>query len=221
MTRQELVNILESRGIKCGGQRAVFILHRASIDRLICFGVKRQKQFTHVLLDEWVKKTTPVSPEEALGKLTLQYFASHGPATIQDYMWWSGLTAGQAKAGLEMVKSKLIDTDYEGRTYWKSVEAELEGTTGQGIQLLPGFDDFLLGYKDRSASLDPRYSHMLANGGILRPAIIMDGTVIGTWRRTIKKERATIQTQTFSALDRRKKETLSAAEENYLRFLGQ
>ena len=221
LTRGELVSILEGRGVRCHGMRATFILHRASIDRLICFGVKREKQFTHALFDEWVKKTRPLSSEESLSKLTLQYFASHGPATVQDFMWWSGLSVGQVRSGIEMVKSNLGVIEYDGAKYWMTAGGGPEGTSRQGVLLLPGFDDFLLGYKDRSASLDPKYSRRLANGGVLKPAIVMDGNVIGTWRRTITKGKTTIQTHTFSPLDRRQKEALAAAEEQYIRFIGQ
>ena len=220
MTREELVGVLESRGIRCDGQRAVYILHWASVNRVICFGVKRGKQFTHVLFEEWVGKTRPLSSDQALGELTCRFFTSHAPATVQDFMWWSGLSAADAAKGIEISKKRLEKQEHHGRTYWAGVERRPAGTTVESIQLLPGFDDYLLGYKNRGASLDPKHAHRLGSGGVLRPSIIMNGEVIGTWRRTKRQNRPTVMTETFVALGKKGRSLLDAAVNAYNRFIG-
>jgi hypothetical protein len=220
MTRGELVAALESRGIWCSGQRAPHILQRAALDRLICFGPKREKQFTFTLFDEWVRQTRPLSPEEALGELARRYFKSHGPATVNDFMWWSGLRGPDAREALEIARPGLVEDTFEGKSYWISDESELRKPGSHGAYLLPGFDDFLLGYKDRTASLDKRHASRLGAGGILNPTIVIDGKVVGVWRRTLRRNRVIVETALFTRLDMRQKKELGAAVARYRRFVG-
>jgi hypothetical protein len=219
-TRNELVEALEARGIDCRGQRAAHIVRRASLDRLICFGVRRNKQFTYALFDEWVSRTKPMQHDEALAELARRYFRSHGPATVQDFIWWSGLPAADAKRGLEMIKQGLDEQVVDERTYWMNPESGRSGTKFLGAYLLSGFDDYLLGYRDRSASLDPKYAPRLGAGGILNPSIIIDGEVVGTWRRRFSRGRVFVETRTFTQINKRQKEALAAADAEYKRFLG-
>lgn len=219
LTRKELVAIIEKNGISCKGQRAVFILHRASLDRVICFGVTRGKQQTHTLFDEWVPKTKPLSREGSLADLARRYFMSHGPATIQDYMWWSGLRTSDANAGLEMVKSKLEHVTMEDKTYWMLAEAPATKIPRTVAHLLPGFDDFLLGYKDRSASISLKDSTRLRTGGIPNQVIVIDGHIVGTWSRTLKRDTALVEINLFRELKKSERVALNLATFRYGEFV--
>ncbi len=220
LTRSELVAIIEKNGISCKGLRAVFILYRASLDKVICFGVTRGKQQTHTLFEEWVHNAKSIDREKSLAELARRYFTSHGPATIQDYMWWSGLRTPDANAGLEMVMPELTQVTVEGKTYWMPVKAPSLKATKPVAFLLPGFDDFLLGYKDRTASLAPAHAQKIQGGGILKQTIVINGRVVGMWSRTIKKEVVLIVVNTFTPLSNVQKEALAVAVERYGRFIG-
>jgi DNA glycosylase AlkZ-like len=220
LTRSELVAIIEKNGISCKGQRAVFILHRASLDRIICFGVTRGKQQTHTLFDEWVPRAKSLSREESLAELAHRYFTSHGPATIQDYMWWSGLRASDANAGLEMIKSKLERVNIEDDVYWMIADATFPRATRPVAFLLPSFDELLIGYKERSALIPSAYSTRLRTGGMPNQVIVIDGQVAGIWTRFLKKDTVVVQTELFRQLKKPEREALDTAIERYARFVG-
>ena len=219
LTRSELVAVFERSGISCEGQRAVFILFWASMNKIICFGVKRGKQHTHTLFEEWVPRSKSKGREEALADLAWRYFTSHGPATIQDYLWWSGLRAADAKIGIEMIASKLVKGIFETKTYWMTNE-----TAGRAAEptasLLPSFDELLIGYKNRSASINEKVTKHLRSGGIPNMVIAIDAQVVGTWSRTLKRRDVIIEGKLFKELKKDEKKALVAAANSYGKFLN-
>ncbi len=117
LTRQELKEVLERAGISTDVQRLAHLVMRAELDALICSGARRGQQFTYALLEERVPKAKELSRDEALAALTLRYFISHGPARLIDFAWWSGLAMNDAKAGIEMVRSELVEETLHGHSY--------------------------------------------------------------------------------------------------------
>lgn len=219
LTRGELKSIIEKNGISCAGQRMTFILHRASLDKVICFGVKRGKAETHALFDEVVPRSKPRSREESLVELARRYFTSHGPATIQDYMWWSGLKAADAKFGPETEESALRKVSIEGNTYWMPKESDMNKRKAPVVHLLPPFDSFLIGYKDRKASIDKTVLKMLRTGGMPDATIVIDGRVAGKWSRKSGKDRVTIMLNTFRKLTGEEENALQKSFQRYGAFL--
>src|SRR5947209_6158875 len=119
LTRDELASALQQAGIATlGEQRVTYIIMRAELDGIICSGARRGKQFTYALLAERAPQARSLDRDEAIAELTMRYFTSHGPATIQDFVWWSGLTVVDAKAGLAMVTSQLLQEMIGAQTYW-------------------------------------------------------------------------------------------------------
>jgi hypothetical protein len=219
LDRSELLDALEHGGISTRGQRAPYLLQRASLDGLICQGVMRRNNPTYVLVDEWLPETRAMEPGEAAAELARRYFASRGPATLQDFVWWSGLPATDARAGLEEIKGHLVQEIIEDRTYWLSGPVPEDGSSA--VYLLPGFDEYLLGYRDRGASLDPARAKALnAGGGMLNPTVVAGGRVVGTWRRTFKKDSVLVEVSPFAPLSEASNRALSVAAERYGRFLG-
>ena len=159
--RREAYVLLEKEGISCQGQRGIHILQLLCLEGLLCFGAHINKEPSFTLLEEWVPSTPSRDRSASLAELTLRYFTSHGPATLQDLMWWSGLTATDAKAGLEAVKSFLISEKIEEKEYWFAPNDTPEN---HSLYLLPGFDEYLLGYKDRSAALDIHHAPKVVPG---------------------------------------------------------
>ena len=191
LTRDEMLQELEQAGISTAGQRGYHLLGRAAQDGLICFGTRRGKQQTFTLLDEWVPLTRSLSRDEALAELTRRYFASHGPAVLKDFMRWAGLTAAEAKTGLAAAGKALIQETIADGVYWMPCEAPENSHDTLSVHLLPGFDEYLLGYRDRSAVLDPAYAQRICRGGngMFSPTIVIDGVVTGTWKRTFRGAR--------------------------------
>jgi hypothetical protein len=222
LTRDEMLQALEQAGISTAGQRGYYLLGRSAQDGLICFGTRRGKQQTFTLLDEWVPLTRSLPRDEALAELTSRYFTSHGPATVQDLMHWAGLTAAEANTGLATAGKALIRETIADRVYWMPCEAPQINHCTPSVHLLPGFDEYLLGYRDRSAVLDPAHAQRICPGGngMFNPTIVIDGVVTGTWKRTFKGGAVVIETTPFRPLTAAEGDALGAAADRYGRFLG-
>lgn len=221
LTRAELQQMLEQANIATAGQRGYHILVRAAQDGLICFGVPRGKQQTFALLDDWIPPTPSLAGDAALAELTRRYFFSHGPATVQDLMRWAGLTAAEAKTGLAEAGKDLSQATLAGRVYWmaRDLQDRVDGT--QPLNLLPGFDEYILGYGDRSAVLDPAYAQRICPGGngVFSPTVVIDGAVAGAWKRTLKKDAVVIECAPFRTLTATENHALNAAAACYGKFL--
>ena len=223
LTRLELATALELAGIATSGERLMHIIGRAAMEGLICHGARRNKQFTFALLDEWVRVTHDLTKDEALAQLARRYFASHGPATLQDFKWWSGLTMAEVKAGVDSIDSHFKKATVDGRTHWFAKDASSIRDVQPAAYLLPAFDEFLVGYKDRSAVLggnDDRHHRQPNAGGMLGPTIVINGRVVGTWKRTLSKGSVVIAPKLFTSLSKTEKQAVSRAAVRYGAFLG-
>lgn len=159
--------------------------------------------------------------EEALVELTTRYVASHGPATVQDFVWWSGLTTADAKAGLAMAGSRVMHEIADGRTYWFTDSASVPEHPSPSAFVLPNYDEFIVGYTDRSAVLDaPPAEKLDARGNVLfNHTIVFDGQVRGTWKRTLKKDTVIIDALPFAPLDAAEARAIEDAAGRYGRFM--
>ncbi len=155
----------------------------------------------HALLEERVPQTRTLDHDEALAEFARCYFTSHGPATLQDFVWWSGLTTADARAGLAMVTSQLLHEVVDGQTYWFSESTPPAKVLSQTAHLLPNFDEYTVGYKDRSAVIDVSHTEKFdSRGSVLNNVLVLNGQVVGTWRRTLKKDAVIITPNLFIPL---------------------
>jgi hypothetical protein len=221
LTRKELMNRIANEGIKITSLRAVLIMFSVELKGIVCNGIKRDKQFTYALLDERVPMTKKLTREESIAKLATRYFTSHAPATLQDFVWWSGLPVADAKAGLELIKSNLISEKIGEEIYWMSTSHSIK-TGLKIIHLLPCFDEFTVSYKNRSASFDLEFSKKIRStfGGILNPIIVVNGKVIGTWKRTVKKESVNIELYPFTKTSKSLYNEIAEVAKEYGKFLS-
>ncbi len=221
VTRAQLLTSLEQAGIATANQRGYHILWQLSQDGLICFGPNEGKQPTFVWLEDWLPPQPQISREEALAKLTTTYFSSHGPATVQDFMWWSGLTAVDARAGIALAGSSITPETIDDSQYFLS-RRQPRPVSSEPIYLLPGFDEYLLGYKDRSAVLAPAYSQKVVPGGngMFLATILVDGQVVGTWKKTATKSKIKIKLKPFDVSAEHPSKAIAEAANRYASFTG-
>jgi hypothetical protein len=222
LTRTELAAALQAGGIPAKGLRMGYLLMHAELDAVICSGARRGKQFTYALLEERVPEAPEFEHSDALAELTRRYFRSHGPATVQDYAWWSGLTITEAKAGIEMLNSGLDSAAMNGKTYWfaePSTGAEVRNPT---VHLLPNYDEHLVAYKDHAPSFDPVLFQKLApeESSLMAHIITLNGLVIGGWQRRVERKMVTIKTSLLVKLDPDAEAALMKTVEGYGRFMG-
>jgi hypothetical protein len=199
LTREEICTQLQNTQISTKGQRAAHLMMICEMDGLICSGAPKGKNQTYALLEERAPKPTSLTREESLAKLAGKYFTSHGPATIQDFIWWSGLPVKDAKNALESIKPELISIETNQQTFWLSDPSLNFITNTKSIYLLPAFDEFIISYRDRSPSiLADDHKKAISENGLFRPIIVEDGRVTGIWKKIQKKDHAIIETSYFS-----------------------
>lgn len=219
LTREELLGELGKARINTGMQRGAHLLFRAELDGIICSGIMKNKHHTYALLADRVPEKKAISREEALHLLAGKYFTSHGPASLKDFVWWSGLPVASARAGLESVKSRLTSAEIDSQTYYLTDRPKVK--TNDTVYLMPAFDEFIISYRDRSASLSsPDISKAISNNGIFRPVIVVNGQVCGLWKRTVLKDRVRIETNFFKMPDKKTKENTRIAAEKFGAFLN-
>jgi hypothetical protein len=183
LDRRALRIFLEENGISTEGQRFAYMLQKASLDGIICQVGMHRNNPLFVRIDEWLPDAGKSGSPGGVGELARRYFTSRGPAMLQDFVWWSGLPAKDAQAGLESVKSQFVAEIIDGKTYWCSEDSITNREDLHEAYLLPGFDEYLLAYRDRSMYLKRigRTKPAPANGAPVRTMVIA-GQVVGTWK---------------------------------------
>lgn len=219
LTRKELDTHLQEKGIATDDHRMNHIIYHAAVDGIICNGPLRGKQFTYTLLDEWLPKSTSLSREAALTALAKRYFTSHGPATLADFAQWSGLSVADARAGLNGAMEHLKEWNINDTVYW--MVPEKRKAIGDTHLLLPAFDEYFVGYKDRSTLIDMQFAKkVMTVNGIFNPIMVSNGQIIGTWKRSFKKDSVTIMTESFKPLKKADLKAFEPAAQQYASFLG-
>jgi winged helix DNA-binding protein len=220
LTRSELGKILQKAGVPADGLRLGHLMGRAELDGVICSGARRGKQHTYALLDERAPQVKTLERDEALAELTRRYFRSHGPATLRDFVWWSGLTTNDARRGIEFVKTQLESETRDDQTYW-FVPSRAGKEPSPTVHLLPNYDEYTVGYTDRASIFDVTHTDKLDSRGsiLFQYAIVMDGLVAGTWKRTIKKNEVVINVVPFTGLTNAQNHAIIAATQRYGKFL--
>ncbi len=221
LTRSELATALEQAGIIRATDdrlRLTYLVMHAELEGLICSGAMRGKQHTYALLDERVPATRTLARDEALAELIRRYFTSHGPATIKDFAWWSGLSTADVKVGLELNTSQFETARVDGQAYWFRPDAQPIPVASPIAHLLPAYDEYTIAYKDHTAILDPDYRELVVVAfGIV---IVIDGRIVGAWKRVIENDRVLLTLEPFRALSATEQQALDQAVQRYSRFLG-
>ncbi|WP_454828130.1 winged helix DNA-binding domain-containing protein [Pseudoxanthomonas wuyuanensis] len=219
LTRSALYDVLEAAGIATGQQRGLQILGRLAQQGVLCQGPREGRQPTFTLLHEWAPQARELPREQALAELAQRYFHSRGPATVQDFAGWSGLTVTDARRGLQAVAQQLQKTSLEGRDYWFAADAESH--TPAAVHLLPAFDEYLIAYKDRSAALDLAHARQVIGvNGLYSPVVVINGRVAATWKRAIDKDPVALELRPLRALNKTALRAIESCARRYGQFLG-
>jgi hypothetical protein len=220
MTRDELMDVLENAGIKARNQRSSHLMFCAELDGIVCSGEIRNKEQTYALLRERVPEIKKIDHDEALALLARKYFTSHGPASVQDFAWWSGLSLGDCRRAIELIKPGFISEKAGNISYWFPDSASVSGYADT-VHLLPAFDEYIIAYRDRSASLVFEHQKKaVSDNGIFRPIVVINGLVKGVWKRTIKKDTVVIELSLFHPVNKKEMKGIEKAGERYGEFLG-
>jgi hypothetical protein len=230
-TRHHLAQALQRAGIATDGLRLVHLLLSAELEGVICSGPRAGKHLTYSLLDERIAPTPALQREEALTRLMSRYFASHGPATIQDAAWWSGLTQRDVREGIALAGDAVVRRVIDEQTYWSgpadppSARSRSSSRSALAtLHLLPCYDEYTVAYRDRTAllhgSTPPSTS---AQSALLSQPVMLAGRHVGSWRRTVPARPAApvlVDVQLLERLTKPTRATLTDAVDRYATFLG-
>ena len=222
LTRVELGTALQKNRINTDDLRLGHLMMHAELDGVVCSGPRRGKQFTYALLEERVPAANALTRDESLAELVTRYFQSHGPATLQDFCIWSGLTMSDARNGIDMVKSQFLSSEVNGQTYWFKEPKLHSRKKSPRAHLLPNYDEYFIGFKDRSAigqHLQPA-GVQKDDPSLLANIIIFDGQVVGGWRRILKKNEVLVEASLILKSTNLEQQAIAEAAERFGAFLG-
>jgi hypothetical protein len=222
LTRGELGEVLRAGRISPDGQRLPHLIMGLELDALIASGPRRGKQFTYALLEERVPRPRALDRDQAVAELTLRYFRSHGPAQVQDFVWWSGLRTADARAGIALAGGALDHQTIEGKDYWFDAGARSPRQATMVAHLLPNFDEYTVAYRDRAEILHagrPFEAKLFSFGSILSNVVTVGGRVRGSWRRTVARRGVRLEVQPLDRFTRAETAAVEEAANRFARFL--
>lgn len=225
MTRQELAVYLKRAQVPADGLKLAYLMMHAELEGVICSGPRRGKQFTYALLEERAPGARMLDRRAAAAELAKRYFTSHGPATVRDFVWWSGLTVKEAQQGIEAVGPSLPQHVIDGHGYFSAAPrtgAAPAAPKGSTAFLLPNYDEYLIAYKDRASVLGTAGAANIVarSGGAFANHLVIDGRLAGSWTRTLRANSVLIEVAPYKKLTAAQSRAVSAAAESYGEFLG-
>jgi hypothetical protein len=120
--------------------------------------------------------------DEALMFFARKYFQSRQPATLEDFVWWTGLNINDCRRGISLLGDYLHVEKYKGREFYLTEDCRTRGFRKGKVLLIPPYDEYLISYKSRDIVLPQEHRHHAHNNsGIFQPIIAHDGIVCGNW----------------------------------------
>jgi hypothetical protein len=220
ITRANMMAAFEAAGIRTADQRGYHILWELAQTGVLCLGPQQGKEQTFVLLDQWLPDQNAPSRAEALAILAHRYFQSHGPATERDFAGWAKLSLADARAVIHVVRHEFVSETVAGAEYL--MPQPTASAHASGVFLLPGFDEYVLGYKDRSAviHIDHAQKVVPGNNGMFLATIVSNGAIVGTWKKTVRKSSIAVVPSYFEAFSAAETQELQKVAVRYGHFMG-
>jgi hypothetical protein len=220
LTRGQLVQCLVSAGVAGASEAGNHLLRHFGNEGLLCNGLMAGNEPTFTLRDEWVSAPTKLSRDAALAELALRYFRSHGPATLHDFAWWTGLTIGDARTAIASIGPTLNRRVIDEREHL--FVGDSAAPTVSAVELLPAFDEHLLGYRERSAVLDADRAESICPGGngVFRPTLVVKGRVAGLWKKKETVKKLTIEVMPYAPLSKTTQRDTESAVQRLCDFYG-
>ncbi|MFL5607297.1 MAG: winged helix DNA-binding domain-containing protein, partial [Gemmatimonadaceae bacterium] len=224
LARGALYAALQAGGVSTTSLRGIHIIRHLAMERMICQGPHAEKEPTFALFDEWIPTSRQLDRDDALRTLAERFYRSHGPATLRDFVWWTGLTVADAKIGLHLAQPALERVTTDDGEMWMSNASRATHATrpsASGAHLLPGFDELMLGYKDRSAMVASRHAAQVGPGsnGVFVSTLVLDARVRGTWKRSTRGKALVLEASPFGRLSAAEKTSFDAPRARYSDFL--
>lgn len=198
LTKESIGSELQMYNLTLDNISLGLAINYAEMEGLVINGEMRGKQQTFTLLEEFAPRKQTISKEEALERLARKFFTSHAPATIHDFSWWSGLSLTGCKQALELIKHDFVCEEINGRDFWMKNDIRIPPANENSALLLPPFDEFVVSYKNRSELIDEaHYGKVMTKNGLFSPTVMLNGEIIGSWKKTVQKKMPKIELSFF------------------------
>lgn len=218
--RTTLYQMFSDGGVDTSGQRGLFVVLKLALDRVLCFGARQGKQQTFALLDAWVPSTVRLSADESWTRLATMYFQSHGPATANDFAWWAGCNVSEAKRAMDMIAPMLRKVVFDEQDlHWVPGPVPRRRSKPM-VRLLSAYDEFLIGYQDRTSLVGDVSKKSISAESIFWSTVLVDGRIVGTWKRTLSAKGVQIQTKFFQKPSPPVVDAVENEKLRYSKFLG-
>lgn len=199
LTRQEIIKRLVLDGIDMNSHKLNQLVVFGELEGVICSGEVKGNKHSYCLLQKHLPRVHFPTKEEAIEKLTRRFFTSHAPATLQDFIWWSGMRISDAKKGLELIKDDFVSEEINGRTFWMKNDLSIPRADEDSALLLPQFDEYVVSYKDRSEIIeDQHYAKVMTKNGLFSPTIMLNGEIVGSWKKVTKNKKVDVELSFFN-----------------------
>ena len=213
--KSDLARAVADKGLEMEDHRLSYHIRLAEFAGMLCSGDLFPLKNSYALACVKLPPRTPLSREEALALLARKYFRSHGPATLEDFVWWSGLGIGECRQGIASLGDELTRERWKGLDLIIHRDGRSRGFRSGRVCLLPPYDEYLIGYKSRHVALDPEHKHRAHNNrGIFWPVVLQDGEVVGNWSAAS----GTVAVDVFHPRASLDPEALQAEVERFNRF---
>jgi hypothetical protein len=201
LTRQEIAAELAKAGITADASRMTHFMMRAEVEGIVCSGIDQGNRQTYALIDERIPPAKTLHREEALATLATKYFRSHSPASLQDFVWWSGLSVGDARQAIHLIQPALLTVRFRESTLFLHPSCGKERKPLDTVHLLPAFDEYIIAYRDRTSVLAAEHhAKAFSKNGIFHPVVVSNGRIVGTWQKTVNKARIAVKPAFFEAV---------------------
>lgn len=221
LLRSELLEQLKHAGFDNSDNRISHLLLRAELDGIISSGPSKGSQYTYRLMEDRLTEISTFNKEEARTKLARFYFQSHGPATLEDFAWWSGLTKTSAKKAIQKLRPELISEEIGDHKYWFFEKSGQAANREHSVYLLPAFDEYIISYRNREMIIRGEgKAKIISSNGIFRPVIVVNGEVRGIWKRSVQADLVEVKLHFFESPGSKMKESAARQSEKFANFLG-
>ena len=219
LPKKAIAEELASLGFLLDDKLLTSLLVRSEIEGLLCSGQMQGREATWALLSERVPTICSLTPNEALKQLAIKYFRSHSPASLEDFVWWSGLPKTQCKKALTLIATEVEEIKVEEETMYLYHNTLDCPDNARMVLLLPPYDEYLIGYKSRWVALEKKHIAKAHNNfGIFKPVILHEGRVVGNWKASIDKQAANLITELFAEKSKIKQQSLQEAINRFMEF---
>ena len=219
LPKRAIAEELASLGFLLDDRLLTSLLVWSEIEGILCSGVMQGREATWALLSERVSTVCSLTPDEALKQLALKYFRSHSPASLEDFVWWAGLSKTRCKKALTLIANEVEEIKVEGEAMYLYHNTLDCPDYARKVLLLPPYDEYLIGYKSRWVALEKKHTAKAHNNfGIFKPVILHEGRVVGNWKASIDKQGENLTIDFFAEKSKIGRQSLQGAVNQFVQF---